>query len=92
MVCPYIFIQQESLNLVCLCLTGISLHVVGHVTIGGSVCMEMLTRSGWRPTNEIEVKIWNIPYLWLKFIKELSFNVSSFNSYFCAWLAHETFI
>ena len=28
--------------------------LTGHVTIGGSVCMQMLTRSGWRPTNEIE--------------------------------------
>ena len=27
----------------------------GHVTIGGSICMEMLTRSGWTPTNDIEV-------------------------------------
>lgn len=26
----------------------------GHVTIGGSVCMELLTVSGWRPTNDIE--------------------------------------
>ena len=29
--------------------------VLGHVTIGGSICMEMLTKSGWRPTNDIEV-------------------------------------
>ena len=28
--------------------------LTGHVTIGGSVCMEMLTRSGWRPTYDIE--------------------------------------
>ncbi|CAH1270373.1 UBE2Q2 [Branchiostoma lanceolatum] len=28
--------------------------LTGHVTIGGSICMEMLTRSGWRPTNDIE--------------------------------------
>jgi ubiquitin-conjugating enzyme E2 Q len=26
----------------------------GHVTIGGSVCMELLTSSGWTPTNDIE--------------------------------------
>jgi len=26
----------------------------GHVTIGGSICMELLTKSGWRPTNDIE--------------------------------------
>ncbi len=31
--------------------------VAGHVTIGGSVCMEMLTKSGWTPTNDIEVKL-----------------------------------
>ena len=30
-------------------------NLPGHVTIGGSVCMEMLTKSGWRPTNDIEV-------------------------------------
>ena len=29
----------------------------GHVTIGGSICMEMLTKSGWRPCNDIEVNI-----------------------------------
>jgi ubiquitin-conjugating enzyme E2 Q len=26
----------------------------GHVTIGGSICMELLTRSGWLPTNDFE--------------------------------------
>eukprot|EP01027_Heterolobosea_sp_BB2_P019822 GEZU01027927.1.p1 GENE.GEZU01027927.1~~GEZU01027927.1.p1 ORF type:complete len:327 (+),score=157.29 GEZU01027927.1:179-1159(+) len=26
----------------------------GHVTIGGSICMELLTTSGWRPINDIE--------------------------------------
>jgi len=26
----------------------------GHVTIGGSICMELLTTSGWTPTNDIE--------------------------------------
>ncbi len=30
-------------------------HVtLGHVTVGGSVCMQMLTRSGWSPSNDIE--------------------------------------
>ena len=29
--------------------------ISGHVTIGGSICMEMLTKSGWTPTNDIEV-------------------------------------
>ncbi|XP_062501570.1 ubiquitin-conjugating enzyme E2 Q1-like [Corticium candelabrum] len=28
--------------------------LTGHVTIGGSVCMQLLTRSGWRPTTDIE--------------------------------------
>lgn len=28
--------------------------LTGHVTIGGSICMEMLTRSGWTPSNDIE--------------------------------------
>ncbi|XP_078337762.1 uncharacterized protein LOC111136146 [Crassostrea virginica] len=28
--------------------------LTGHVTIGGSICMEMLTKSGWMPTNDIE--------------------------------------
>ena len=32
----------------CVCLPG-------HVTVGGSICMELLTRSGWKPTNDIEV-------------------------------------
>jgi len=26
----------------------------GHVTVGGSICMELLTNSGWRSTNDIE--------------------------------------
>eukprot|EP00761_Pharyngomonas_kirbyi_P013690 gb/GECH01013719.1/.p1 GENE.gb/GECH01013719.1/~~gb/GECH01013719.1/.p1 ORF type:complete len:321 (+),score=111.25 gb/GECH01013719.1/:1-963(+) len=26
----------------------------GHVTIGGSICMELLTSSGWAPTNDVE--------------------------------------
>jgi len=26
----------------------------GHVTIGGSICMELLTKSGWSSTNDIE--------------------------------------
>jgi len=26
----------------------------GHVTLGGAICMEMLTMSGWRPINSIE--------------------------------------
>lgn len=26
----------------------------GHVTVGGSICMELLTASGWRPVNDIE--------------------------------------
>lgn len=26
----------------------------GHVTVGGSICMELLTNSGWAPTNNIE--------------------------------------
>ncbi|KAK2193036.1 hypothetical protein NP493_18g08012 [Ridgeia piscesae] len=28
--------------------------LTGHVTIGGSICMELLTRTGWKPTNDIE--------------------------------------
>jgi len=26
----------------------------GHVTVGGSICMELLTNSGWKSTNDIE--------------------------------------
>jgi len=26
----------------------------GHVTVGGSICMELLTNSGWNSTNDIE--------------------------------------
>ncbi|XP_064393657.1 ubiquitin-conjugating enzyme E2Q-like protein 1 isoform X2 [Halichondria panicea] len=28
--------------------------LTGHVTVGGSICMQMLTRSGWTPSNDIE--------------------------------------
>ena len=28
--------------------------LTGHVTVGGSICMELLTNSGWRSTNDIE--------------------------------------
>ncbi|XP_052817642.1 ubiquitin-conjugating enzyme E2 Q1-like [Mya arenaria] len=28
--------------------------LTGHITIGGSICMQMLTRSGWTPSNDIE--------------------------------------
>lgn len=28
--------------------------MTGHVTIGGSICMELLTRAGWQSTNSIE--------------------------------------
>jgi len=31
----------------------------GHITIGGSICMQMLTRSGWSPSNDIEVCTYN---------------------------------
>jgi len=29
-------------------------HLTGHVTIGGSICMELLTTSGWKPINTLE--------------------------------------
>ncbi|ESO87820.1 hypothetical protein LOTGIDRAFT_234840 [Lottia gigantea] len=29
--------------------------LTGHVTIGGSICMQMLTKSGWTPSNDIEL-------------------------------------
>ena len=29
--------------------------LTGHITIGGSICMEVLTSSGWSPSNDIEV-------------------------------------
>ncbi|XP_070574815.1 ubiquitin-conjugating enzyme E2 Q1-like [Ptychodera flava] len=28
--------------------------LTGHVTVGGSICMQLLTKSGWRPANDIE--------------------------------------
>lgn len=28
--------------------------LTGHVTVGGSVCMQVLTNSGWTPTNSVE--------------------------------------
>jgi len=32
----------------------------GHVTIGGSICMEVLTNKGWSPANTIEAIIVSI--------------------------------
>eukprot|EP01027_Heterolobosea_sp_BB2_P012436 GEZU01018029.1.p2 GENE.GEZU01018029.1~~GEZU01018029.1.p2 ORF type:complete len:199 (+),score=39.93 GEZU01018029.1:277-873(+) len=32
----------------------------GHVTIGGSICMELLTISGWSPANTVEATILSI--------------------------------
>jgi len=32
----------------------------GHVTLGGSICMELLTRKGWSPENSIEAVIMTI--------------------------------
>ena len=32
----------------------------GHVTVGGSICMELLTRKGWSPENSIEAVIMTI--------------------------------
>ena len=29
--------------------------LTGHVTVGGSICMQMLTKSGWSPANNMEV-------------------------------------
>ncbi len=40
----------HSSNIMC-----IARVYAGHVTIGGSICMQMLTRSGWTPSNDIEV-------------------------------------
>ncbi|XP_077983231.1 ubiquitin-conjugating enzyme E2 Q1-like [Glandiceps talaboti] len=28
--------------------------LTGHITVGGSICMQLLTKSGWRPSNDIE--------------------------------------
>ena len=32
----------------------------GHVTIGGSICTELLTDSGWSPANTVEAVLVNI--------------------------------
>jgi len=32
----------------------------GHVTLGGSICMELLTRKGWSPENSVEAVIMTI--------------------------------
>lgn len=29
-------------------------HLTGHITLGGSICMQLLTVSGWSPANSIE--------------------------------------
>ena len=48
-------LRHESIN--------VFVYLPGHVTIGGSICMEMLTKSGWRPTNDIEVCSWFLKLL-----------------------------
>ena len=50
-VCNYICIHSMYMYMC------VIIFVTGHVTIGGSICMEMLTKSGWRPTNDIEVNV-----------------------------------
>jgi len=40
---------------ICACTVYCSIFTVGHITVGGSICMQMLTRSGWSPSNDIEV-------------------------------------
>jgi len=37
----------------------------GHVTIGGSICMELLTRKGWSPENTVEALCMSIRSTWL---------------------------
>eukprot|EP00727_Mastigamoeba_balamuthi_P001146 m51a1_g11028 putative multidrug resistance-associated protein 5-like (1011) ;mRNA; f:416046-422054 len=32
----------------------------GHVTVGGSICMELLTRKGWSPENTVEAVVMSI--------------------------------
>ena len=34
--------------------------MTGHVTVGGSICMELLTRTGWSPQNTVEAVIMSI--------------------------------
>jgi len=29
--------------------------LTGHITVGGSICLQVLTVSGWSPSNDIEV-------------------------------------
>lgn len=36
------------------CLPWLRKFLTGHITVGGSVCMEALTPKGWVPTNDIE--------------------------------------
>jgi len=37
----------------------------GHVTVGGSICMELLTRKGWSPENTVEALCMSIRSTWL---------------------------
>ena len=37
----------------------------GHVTVGGSICMELLTRRGWSPENTVEALCMSIRSTWL---------------------------
>jgi len=46
------------------CVTDILYMCVVHITVGGSICMQMLTRSGWSPSNDIEVCIHVVVVIW----------------------------
>lgn len=37
----------------------------GHVTVGGSICMELLTRHGWSPENTVEALCMSVRSTWL---------------------------
>ena len=52
-VCSFVSLPIRCVSLPIRC---VSLSMPsGHITVGGSICMQMLTRSGWSPSNDIEV-------------------------------------
>eukprot|EP01129_Flabellula_baltica_P005290 TRINITY_DN1902_c0_g1_i1.p1 TRINITY_DN1902_c0_g1~~TRINITY_DN1902_c0_g1_i1.p1 ORF type:complete len:333 (-),score=56.25 TRINITY_DN1902_c0_g1_i1:306-1304(-) len=52
-------------------------YLTGHVTIGGSVCMELLTNKGWSPENTIESVLISVRLQLLEGGARLDFNNKS---------------
>ena len=62
----------------------------GHVTIGGSICMELLTKSGWRPSNDVDSVIVQVRAEMIAGAGRVDFARSNYPSYDLAE-AHSAF-